>query len=193
MTSLVTNYSANIDPTFPVAGQDNNSQGFRDNFGNIQSGLNIAATELTQLQANTAKLNSANNFNGQQIANAITLQLYGTVINNTLVSTATNIIVANGDYQTYTVGAGSSGSPLIFTFTQWPQYNSFARIRVQLTSDGSARYVSFSTVNAGTVKFDTATSYPLLIPASTSRSVFIEAWTYNQGVTVFVKGLGEFA
>ena len=28
-----------IDPLFPVAGQDNNSQGFRDNFSNTQIGL----------------------------------------------------------------------------------------------------------------------------------------------------------
>ena len=29
----------NIDTTYPVAGQDNDSQGFRDNFTNIKSKL----------------------------------------------------------------------------------------------------------------------------------------------------------
>ena len=31
-----------IDDTYPVAGQDNDSQGFRDNFSQIQTGLETA-------------------------------------------------------------------------------------------------------------------------------------------------------
>ena len=31
--------TSSIDETYPVAGQDNNSQGFRDNFTNIKIGL----------------------------------------------------------------------------------------------------------------------------------------------------------
>ena len=45
MTSAI-NYTG-IDPTFPVAGQDNDSQGFRDNFGAIQTALETAKTEIT--------------------------------------------------------------------------------------------------------------------------------------------------
>jgi len=40
----------NIDGTFPVAGQDNNSQGFRDNFTNIRNNLGFAKNELEDLQ-----------------------------------------------------------------------------------------------------------------------------------------------
>ena len=40
----------NIDGTFPVAGQDNNSQGFRDNFTNTINNFTFAAAELTDLQ-----------------------------------------------------------------------------------------------------------------------------------------------
>ena len=29
----------NVDETFPVAGQDNDSQGFRDNFSTIRNGI----------------------------------------------------------------------------------------------------------------------------------------------------------
>ena len=32
----------NIDTTYPVAGQDNDSQGFRDNFTNIRSNFEFA-------------------------------------------------------------------------------------------------------------------------------------------------------
>jgi len=40
----------NIDGTFPIAGQDNSSQGFRDNFTNIRNNFSYAQTELADLQ-----------------------------------------------------------------------------------------------------------------------------------------------
>lgn len=40
----------NIDGNFPVAGQDNDSQGFRDNFTNIKTNLQFAQSELNDLQ-----------------------------------------------------------------------------------------------------------------------------------------------
>ena len=45
-----------IDATFPVAGQDNNSQGFRDNFNTVKSNFVAAKSEITTLQTNSAKL-----------------------------------------------------------------------------------------------------------------------------------------
>ena len=40
----------NVDGTFPIAGQDNPSQGFRDNFTNIKNNLLYAQSEITDLQ-----------------------------------------------------------------------------------------------------------------------------------------------
>ena len=51
-----------IDATFPVAGQDNNSQGFRDNFNTIKTNFVAAKSEISTLQTNSAKLNANNNF-----------------------------------------------------------------------------------------------------------------------------------
>ena len=48
----------NIDGTYPVAGQDNDSQGFRDNFTNIRNNLTFAKAEIEDLQ-NKAVLKSA--------------------------------------------------------------------------------------------------------------------------------------
>lgn len=52
MTSLIN--PNNIDITYPIAGQDNDTQGFRDNFSNIKNNLSVAATEISALQANVA-------------------------------------------------------------------------------------------------------------------------------------------
>lgn len=40
----------NINGQYPVAGQDNDSQGFRDNFTNIRNNFNFAKTEIEDLQ-----------------------------------------------------------------------------------------------------------------------------------------------
>lgn len=50
MTSTVTNHSNLINSAYPIAGQANNTQGFRDNFSYIQNSLNVASDEITRLQ-----------------------------------------------------------------------------------------------------------------------------------------------
>ena len=41
---------------FPVAGQDNDSQGFRDNFTTIKTGLQTAQSEISTLQTQYSKI-----------------------------------------------------------------------------------------------------------------------------------------
>ena len=48
----------NIDGTYPVAGQDNSSQGMRDNFTAIKTAFTEAKTEIEDLQTNKANLNA---------------------------------------------------------------------------------------------------------------------------------------
>ena len=45
-----------IDGDFPVAGQDNDSQGFRDNFTTIKTGLQTAQSEISTLQTQYSKI-----------------------------------------------------------------------------------------------------------------------------------------
>jgi hypothetical protein len=44
----------NINITYPIAGQDNDTQGFRDNFSNIKNNFLVAQKEITALQANVS-------------------------------------------------------------------------------------------------------------------------------------------
>jgi len=59
----------NIDGTYPVAGQDNSSQGFRDNFTNTKNNFTYAYNEITALQANAALRGQTNEFADSIIAN----------------------------------------------------------------------------------------------------------------------------
>jgi hypothetical protein len=58
MASTITNFSSSIDAQFPVPGQDNDTQGFRNNFGNIKNALDIAASEISDLQVINSALTS---------------------------------------------------------------------------------------------------------------------------------------
>ena len=49
MASSIT--PTNISVTFPIAGQHNDSQGFRENFNNIKTNLTYAKTELEDIQS----------------------------------------------------------------------------------------------------------------------------------------------
>jgi len=64
MSSNINPY--NINGLYPVAGQDNSSQGFRDNFTNIKNNFIYAQSEISDLQSK-AILTSA--LNGQTINN----------------------------------------------------------------------------------------------------------------------------
>ena len=56
--------SVDIDENFPVAGQDNDSQGFRDNFSVIKNSLATAKAEISELDELTAKKDRDNDFDG---------------------------------------------------------------------------------------------------------------------------------
>lgn len=51
--------TSNINKNFPVQGQDNPSQGFRDNFNNIALMLDVAASEITELQNSPVGVSTA--------------------------------------------------------------------------------------------------------------------------------------
>lgn len=72
MTSSINTSGINVN--YPVAGVDNNSQGFRDNFSAIATQFTTAASEITALQNNAVVSNSANNFNGNTQQNLNLLQ-----------------------------------------------------------------------------------------------------------------------
>jgi len=68
----------NIDGTYPIAGQDNDSQGFRDNFTNIKNNFTFSKTEIEDLQ-NNAILKTA--LSGTTLDNNLNnAQLYGAQI-----------------------------------------------------------------------------------------------------------------
>lgn len=191
MTSAIV--SSTIDAAFPVAGQDNNSQGFRDNFQITKDGLAQAATEISDLQLNTAKLNDDNDFSGNIIQNAITKNLYGSVQTTTEPITG-NLDVSTGDYQRITLRDAN----VTLTLTNWPTTdNRFAKVRIHLENlQVSSRTITFATNALATVSDDDSgkfTAHAIAVPAG--KTVMIEAskYDYGNGSKMYLRYLGEFA
>jgi hypothetical protein len=150
-TASLINFGS-VDATYPVAGQDNNSQGFRDNFGVIKTGLGQASTEISALQTNAAFKNSANDFGQNVLSNAVIKTFYGASLDLGTVVTNTDISCTNGPLQSVTLATNAT-----LTFKNWPTTSKYAAIRVMLYSDQTAvRIPSFSTENAGTIRYDVA-------------------------------------
>lgn len=96
MTSKIN--TTGINTSFPTPGINNTSQGFRDNFSNIQTNLNTASTEISDLQS---KVIVKSALNGISLNNNMA---------NTLIS---NAAVQGFRHTTYNLGDNLSGSVAI--------------------------------------------------------------------------------
>lgn len=95
MTMTITDYSSLINIEFPIAGADNDTQVFRDNFSNIQLAFNTTSDEVVALQQ---QLNAT-------ITSDFATSVANTVTNNVLDKITTSTV-------TYVAGkpANSTGS-----------------------------------------------------------------------------------
>jgi len=183
--------SGTIDGAYPVAGVDNDTQGFRDNFTIIKTGLAVANSEIGELQANTAKLNAPNNFLGTDVTNAnlsLNTEKYhniGTVI------TGQNISFLNGSYQSATVNLAEGTSTINFALADWPDRDHVAKMTVQLFGNDTAKTVTFTVDGGGTIKYNNTFPSPLTIDSS-ENPLIIDFWTYNQGTTVYAEYRGQY-
>jgi hypothetical protein len=141
-----------IDGTYPVAGQDNNSQGFRDNFTNTKTNFQYAANEITDLQ-NKAVLKAAltgttldNNMAGSPLssANISDFSALAAILGTTSGTVTINYVA--GHYQTVTTAASIS-----LAFTNFPAAGNFGIVRVQITVTNTAYTVTLpAAVSVGT-------------------------------------------
>ena len=95
----------NVDGTYPKAGQDNSSQGFRDNFSAIKNNFTEAVTEIEALQTNKANLNASSDFADNEVTRAKFKDTSETVYAHGTTGGAITLNHQNGHYQTITSNA----------------------------------------------------------------------------------------
>jgi len=136
----------NIDGTYPVAGQPNNTQGFRDNFTNTKTNFQYASDEITDLQSK-AVLKSA--LPGTTLDNNMGDQLIYAVKMNDVSFTALQLTATSGsitlDYsaaawQTLTMNGNCS-----LGFSNWPASGSYGVINLEVVVTNTAYTLTLPT------------------------------------------------
>ena len=183
MSSTVTNYSQNINTSYPVPGVDNDTQGFRDNFSNIKNALTIASTELSYLQSNTAKLDENNDFNYNKIYRSTLLGTGYYSPNITSISSNTSVSFLQGSYQKFSVEGN-----IAFSLENWPSNTVLGQIRLEVYNATSS---TTATITFSSVKKEASLSLPYTLTTATwANPVIFDLWTSDGGTTVFLKSVG---
>lgn len=186
--------TTDIDAEYPVAGQDNDSQGFRDNFSTIKDNFVAAKQEIESLQSSTAQgvtytsNTSTNDFNYNKITNSILVANVEETYNAGATGSeeTISILYSNGSYQTFQVSAEA----LSVSF-EWPNFSSIpgggalCKIRLVISGNGTESTVTFggTTVRknySGTMTVE-----------STTRPRVVDVWT-DDGAVIYVQDHGEF-
>lgn len=184
----------NIDGTYPVAGQDNNSQGFRDNFTNTKTNFQYASDEITDLQ-NNAILKAAltgttldNDMLGSLIYNGVVASFGAT--RAALADTTGSITIdySVGHYQTI----GSTTGSVSLAFTNFPAAGTAGIVNVQIIISSASHTLTLpaavSVNNQGIQGLNTSTNVITFAAAGTYSFQFI---TSNGGTTITVNEINK--
>ena len=163
----------NIDGAYPVAGQDNNSQGFRDNFTNTKVNFQYAADEIDDLQSKGI------------FKSALT----GTVLDNNMDNNTIYAVNLNDTSTTRTQITATSGSIAVDRSTgQYQTITTTGSISLSFTGWAAAGYYSSVTLRI-TINNP---SYTVTLPAGVSvNAVGIQGYASNV-ITFAATGVYEF-
>ena len=199
-----------INENFPVAGQDNDTQVFRDNFDTIKTSLRLAQEEITALEDATGGISATANasgdgadFGGRVIENSVFTNTpdlfhnYGTPGNATQ-----EIDYLNGQYQNLIVNQDTT-----FQFTNFPGDPSRSDIKTSAgkivlelySTDTTDRKISFTTNGSGATAIKKSGFPALGLPGShdmevldNSDPVIIEIWRHSQE-NIYIRYIGQFS
>jgi len=187
-----------IDSNYPVPGKNNTTQGFRNNFAAIKTNLNVAATEITDLE-NKAVLKSAlansvlnNDMANTLISNAATLSFRQTTYNLGNALSGTVVIDCSlGDVQ-----YGNVAGDVIFQFGSWPPIDTQASIYLNLGISNSLASISwpanviFTNDNFGTTlleNYETVSNVALTTAPHNVTQLNYKLTTVDCGNSIYIE------
>jgi len=142
MSTINTN---GIDGNYPTPGQNNSSQGFRDNFTSIKNNLNTAGTEITELQDKAVLKQGLNNITlDNNMANTLISNAAVRTFRHTMYNLGNNVagtVVVDctlGDVQTATITGDTT-----FQLAGWAPTNTKHTITLDLTIANTTANIIF--------------------------------------------------
>jgi hypothetical protein len=136
--------SSTIDETFPVAGQDNDSQGFRDNFNIIKDNFTYAKNEIEDLQETRARVDVNNTFNKNTQSSMHLLLSTLETYTNIGANGATPITVTTGHYFPIVLENDATISISGWPTTKDGEDYRYCEIFIQVKSNDSTYTAGFS-------------------------------------------------
>ena len=187
--------TSNINPTtintaYPVAGQDNDSQGFRDNFTNTNSNFVEAKSEIEDIQ-NKGIFKSAlvgagsldNDMAGSAITSAKMNDVRETVVTHVATENPLNVGIKAGAYHTVTPNASFTLDFSDGTSADWPATGTYSKVRLEVTIDSVAKTITLpASVTVGNVTGQSGQ----VITVSTPGTYVYELSTRDGGTTVAI-------
>lgn len=185
MASTTSNYISKIKQDYPVAGQDNDSQGFRDNFKNISLALTSADDDISDLQLNSIRLNQTNDFGDNLIKQAQFQDCSVYVFDDTSVAKTGDVTIdyREGSYQKFVLDSGSH----TFTVNNWPGDNKSGSVIIAVSTPSTYdTYIDFSASNLVNLSSD---AFPYKL--TKDEYYLFEVTSDGTDENVFVKKLNE--
>lgn len=180
-----------IDGSYPVAGQDNNSQGFRDNFTNTKTNFQYAENEINDLQSKVilkAALTGTTLDNNMNDALLVGAQLQDiSEVKTALTTTSGSITInyATAPYQTI----GTTGS-ISLAFTNFPPTGQYGYVKVQINITDITHTLTLpAAVTLGTAGIQGYSAG--VITFSTTGYYEFAFGTYDSGTTVTIFDLNR--
>ncbi len=186
----------NIDGAYPVAGQDNNSQGFRDNFTNIKTNFQYAEDEINDLQSKVllkaALIGTSldNNMNDSLIYAGTARDFGFTKVAPSQIGGTWTLDYSAGHYQ----AIATTGVTNVLAFTNFPSSGTYGYIKLQINITNTAHII---TLPSGVTYLGTAgiqgytASSPPTISFGTTGTYEFAFGTYNTGSTITVFDLNR--
>jgi hypothetical protein len=184
-----------INENFPVAGQDNDTQVFRDNFDTIKTSLRVAKEEITDLQDNASRTDIDNDFGGNLVQNAVLQNVSSRIKNYGAPITAPTQEISFSQALYHIIRFGGTSS---LSFIDFPSdvvnnegLGSIGKVTLELYGDGTERTLSL--VASGTTVFKKSANFPeTLKVTSATNPVIIEVWQHGLE-NIFLNYLGQFS
>ena len=176
----------NIDGLYPTAGQDNSSQGIRNNFTSIVNNFTEAKTEIEALQTNKASTNASSNFTDNIVSRAVLKDTAMTVYAHGTTGGAITLNHENGHYQTITTNAS-----ITLSFANLPATATLGKINLDITYGLVAHTITIpsTVIVADNVTGGDGSSDTITI-TNTGRYLY-EFLTPDNGATILMHQIGK--
>ena len=185
MASNITPLANQIDALYPIAGRENSSQGFRDNFLNIKTALTTASDEITFLQNDGVfKSASDNDMSASSISNVILRNVgLSAVPEQQIAGLLTPIYYNAGSYQEFQIGSDTT-----FVLQNVRESGIYSNVRIKIIGHVD-NHISFAGISGSTTVIWSDASLPYRFQGN--WATVWDLWTADGGQTVFVTQVGS--